>query len=558
MSIPKVNINFADGGLGIIPPGPGGAQGKVGVSLSGTVNTVYAISSGAGAVAALGGGPLCEAVSAICDVTGTTVYAVPCAIASAGSVGAWTQVGSGAGVVSSTVAPHAEILVKCVLGGALGTAKFQFSVGGGAYGTTITSTAGSWSYRVPGTFVTLAFTDDTFRADDVYTIAVTGTITRTAGAPDKIAISSASPVDAYSLQVAITLGGARGTAQFTVSLDGGVVASSDIITAATYVVPGTGIVLAFTNATYVAGDVYTATATPPATDNTAIGLAIDALTASSYIFEGVHVVGTPTSAANAATLATAVDSKMTTAATNYRYLFGVIECPQTEGDSTVASAFASFVSAKGRIVVCVGDVALVSASTGLTLRRNGAWSVTARPAGSKLSESPGKVMLGALPNVSNIYRDEQATPGLCDARFITLRTLRGKAGYFITDGPTMAQTTSDYSTIMNVRVANRAATIAASAFTDYLNMDVRVNKDTGYIDERDALKIDGNVTSQLQTALQGTPGGASDETSSVTAAMSRTDNLLSSPIGTAVITIVPKGYLRSINVSLGFRNPLVG
>ena len=50
MSIPKVTISFADGGLGIIPPGPGGAQAKVGVSLSGTVNTVYPIASGAGAV----------------------------------------------------------------------------------------------------------------------------------------------------------------------------------------------------------------------------------------------------------------------------------------------------------------------------------------------------------------------------------------------------------------------------------------------------------------------------------------------------------------------------
>lgn len=557
MSIPRIDMNFADGGLGIIPAGAGGAQAKVGVSLSGTPNTVYPVATDAAAVAALGGGPLCEATAAITGVAGTTVYAVPCTIVTAGSVSAWTQTGTGAGVVSSTVGPHVQIVAKVSTAGTLGTAAFQFSVNGGAYGTPVVSTASSFPYRVPGTFCTMTFAAGTYVIDTTYTVDTSGTVTKSETAIDTVTQVS-SPVDAYRLQVTITLAGARGTAQFTYSLDDGNVVSPSILTAATYVIPGTGIKLAFTNASYVLGDIYTATATPPATDNTAIGLAINALTASTYTFECVHVVGAPATSALTATLATAVDAKMTTAETNQRYIFGVLECPQGEGDSTIASAFTGFASTHGRIVIDCGDIELISTVTGLTMRRNGAWALCARMAGSKLSENPGKVLLGALPNVASLFRDEYQTPALTDARLVTQRTLLGKIGYFITDGVTMAQTTSDYATIMNVRVVDRAAQVAAAGFTDYINADVRVNATTGYIDERDALKIDTNITAQLRAALMGNPGTATDEVSDVSAAISRTDNLLSSPIATATVSIVPKAYLRTITVTIGFRNPVLG
>jgi hypothetical protein len=563
-------MNFLDGGLGIISPGPGGAQAKVGVSLIGNVNTIYPVANGNTISSTLGGGPLAEAAAAICDVTGTTVYAVPCPIVLAGSVGAWTHTGSGAGVVSATCAPHQEILVRVSTAGAIGTAAFQFSVNGAAYGAPVTSVAGTtWAYGVPGTFCTLTFAAGSYRQGDVYTIPVTGTVSASvpSGGPSTISQVS-SPLDGYALEVVIQTGDAtRAATRFTYSLDSapntqGVVTgtnvSSPISAAATYVIPGTGIVLAFTEAVYTTGDIYRASATPPATDNTAIGAAIDVLASSKFSFECVHPVGAPTNSANAATLATAVNAKMTTAESNLRYLFGVVECPQSETDSTISTSFVNFVSLHGRITTSAGDEYLLSTLSGLNLRRNGAWSLCVRMAGSKLSESPGKVALGALQNVTSIVRNEESTPGLSDARFVTLRTLRGKSGYYITDGPTMAAVGSDYSTIMNARVVNRAATLAAEAFTDYLNADVRIDTKTGYIDERDALKIDNAVTTQLQSALAGTSGSSTYECSSISAAMSRTDNLLSNPVGNATVKIVPKGYLRSIVVNIGFVNPALG
>jgi len=560
MSIPNVTMNFIDGGLGIATPGPGGAQFKIGVSLSGTPYTVYACGNSRTADTSLGGGPLHDATRQVTDVAGTTVYAVPCAIESAGSISpaTLTHTGTGAEVVSATSAPHAQILAKCSTGGTLGTACFQFSVNGGAYGSPVTSTASSFPYRVPGTFCTLTFAAATYRTNDVYTITTGGTVSASSpsGGPDTITQVS-SPLDAYSLLVTIDTAGARGTSRFTYSLDGGVVTSSPITTAATYVIPNSGIVLAFTDAASVLGDTYAATCTPPATNNTDIGLAFDALLASQYIIEGGHVVGTPSSSANASTLATAVDAKMTTAATNKRYQFCLMECPTggSDTDAVLIAAFASNSSTYGRTYACAGNAYVTSTASGLTLSRNAAWVTSARLASTKLSEDPGKVLLGALPNVTNITRNEEATPGLHDARFVTLRTILGKNGYFITGAPSLAQVTSDYSNIMNVRVVNRAAAIANAAYTDFLNVDVRVDKTTGFIDPRDADSIDAKVTQALRAELMGAPGTRTDECSYVQARVNRTDNLLTNSTVNATVAITPKAYAHTIYVNIGFTNP---
>jgi hypothetical protein len=574
MAIPNVSMSFLQNGLGIVTPGPGGAQAKIGVSLSGTPGTVYPLGTLAAAVAALGDGPLCDAVCQVLGVAGTTVYAVPCTISAAGNVTAtFTQVGSGACVVSATTAPHVQVLAKCSTAGTVGTAAFQFSVNGGSYGSPVVSAGTTWVYRVPGTFLTLTFAPGSYRLADVYTCATDGTITVTSGGGSTVTGVS-SPVDAYQVKVQITTAGARGVAQFTYSLDGGTSVSSPILTAATYVIPSTGIILAFTNAASVLGDVYTGQDIPPACSytgsagDTTIAAAFDALTASPYVIEGVHLVGTPSSAANAATLAGSADTKMTAAKLLKRYEFTVTECPTVgtplaagadaaDTDATIVAAFPAVVSTEGRVSVCAGDCDLFSPVTGLLLRRNCAWAYTARLGAHKMSENPGKVKNGAVANVRNIYRNEEATPSLSDARFVTMRTLQGKAGYFFTDGPTMAQVASDYSTIMNVRVINRAATIANAAYTNYINDDVRMDRITGYIDERDAKGIDNDVTSQEQAALMGTPGSVTDEVSNVTTRLSRTDNLLSTSAATALVSILPKGYTRNISVSIGFVNPLV-
>lgn len=567
MSLSGVSVTFADGNLGVAVPGPGGAQAKIGVSLGGTELSPISLGNTTVVGNTLLGGPLCDAAAQLTSVAGVACVAVPCGITTAGAIkslagsaGAFTHTGTSTGVPTATVAPHQTVLVKCSAGGALGTAKFQFAVNGGAYGAPVTSTASAWSYRVPGTFCVIAFAATTYTLNDVYTLNTDGTKSVAGTNPSSDLTPTSSPVDAYDVLLTITTAASgRAAMQFTYSLDGGAVTSSPISGAATYVIPGTGIVLAFTDAAYVLGDTFEALCTPPATTNTQIGLAITALQASSLQYEGIHVVGTPTSAVNAATLATVVDSSLVSLATAQKYRFGIIECPgvtdTVNTDAVVAEQFLNFASVKGRLFVGLDWCDLVSPLTGLTLQRSIAWVLSPRLASSKLSESPGKVALGNLPNVRNIYRDEAANPGMADARFVCMRTREGKDGFWFEKHPTMASLGSDYSRIPNVRVVNRAATIAVAAYTDEIGGDFRADKTTGFIDERDAQSIDNSVTGQLKAQLMGERGTQTDECSDIKAQVGRQDNLSSTETMTATVFILPKDYVNYIAATIGFVNP---
>jgi hypothetical protein len=567
MSLSGVSVTFADGNLGVAVPGPGGAQAKIGVSLGGTELSPISLGNTTVVGTTLLGGPLCDAAAQLTSVAGVACVAVPCGIITAGAIksltgsaGAFTHIGTSVGVATATVAPHQTILVKTSTGGALGTAAFQFAVNGGAYGAPVLSTVTSWSYRVPGTFCVISFAATTYTLNDVYTLNTDGTKSVAGTNPASNLTPTSSPVDAYDVLLTITTAATgRAAMQFTYSLDGGAVTSAPISGAATYVIPNTGIVLAFTDAAYVVNDTFEAMCTPPATNNTQIGLAITALQASSLQYEGIHVVGTPTSAANAATLATAIDSSLVALATAQKYRFGIIESPgvtnTVDTDAIVAAAFLSFASIKGRLFVGLDWCDLVSPLTGLTLQRSVAWVLSPRLASSKLSESPGKVELGNLPNVRNIYRDEAATPGMADARFVCMRTREGKNGFYFEKHPTMASLGSDYSRIPNVRVINRASTIMVQGYTDEIGGDFRADKKTGFLDERDAQAIDNSVTGQLKAQLTGERNTKTDECSDVKSQVGRQDNLSSTETMTATVFVLPKNYVNYIAATIGFVNP---
>ena len=562
MALPSVTMNFTDGGLGVIASGAGKTQVNVGISLLGDVNTILVGASPSIIKRLAGGGKLCDASHGKASRSGATVLMINVPINSAGSVSALAQSGTGAGAPTGSAKPIYQILAKCVTGGTLGTAAFQFSVNGGAYGATVTSTASSFPYRVPGTFTTLTFAAATYRLNDVYTITTAGVITVTAGGPETVTEVS-SPLDDYQLVITITKAGARGTAEFTYSLDGGSNTSRVYATAATFVVPGAGIALAFSDATYVLGDTFTGTTTGPAFSSTDAQAAIEVALKSAYAFEGIHVVGTPTSAANALTMATMVDTEVQAAETTYkRFIWGVSECPTVEVDATVQSAFASTASNTGRLGVAIGEGDLVSTDTGLVMKRNAAWTYTTRLAGTKYSTHPGFVDSGkgALVGVQAIYNAYGGGPAadtFDGSRFVTMRTFPGKAGYYITNGNTMAVSTSDYAEIQFVRVINRAATIAQDALTDYVNGDWRLDPDTGHIDERDASLVESKIANLIKAAMMGESGAANDDISGVRVSLDRSANLLSTATLPITIGVIPKGYSKFITANLGFVNPML-
>jgi hypothetical protein len=558
---PSVKISFRRGGLAQVTNATGKTQVKIGVALLGDVNTVITCPPGTTALRLLKGGPLCEAVSNQASRSGATVLAVNVPITTLGAVGAFTQAGTGAGAVSATPGPVDAILVKCTKAGAVGTAEFQFSVDGGAYGASVKSSGTTWVYRVPGTFTELTFAPGSYRLNDVYTIATAGTVSASspAGGPDTISQAS-SPVDAYRLVVTIVKAGARGTAQFTVSRDNGANTSRAYTTAATFVVPDSGIVLAFTDAAYVAGDVYTATTTPPAFTSADAQTAVGAALQNAIPFEGIHIVGTPATAAAAVTLATMLDTELQSAEEEVgSYVWGVVECPSTEADATVQSAVANFESVTGHVSIAIGDGDYTSKLTALVFKRNAAWPYCTRLASTKYSRHPGAVEDGALPGVSAIYDAASGTPTadvFDDSRFVTLRTVQGEVGYYVCRGNTMDDVTADTNEMQRVRVIYAVARIIQKGLTQWLNSDWRIDPETGHLDDRDLGLLESALENAVKAELMGQRGSSKDEISDVSVLLDPEANLLSSSTLPADVAIVPKAYAEQLEATLGFVNPL--
>ncbi|HXI26911.1 MAG TPA: DUF2586 family protein [Vicinamibacterales bacterium] len=562
MTLPNVSLTVQQG-LGGVPGTAGRTSLTLGIAAGGLVNTLYGVADVPTLQSLLGQGPLVEAMADKLTVAGGLQYAMPLNPSTNGSVGATnTTLVTGAATVTGSAAPAKPIAIKIILGGAIGTFTFAVSINGGAYSAPVVTTGSPFPYLVPGTLVKITFAAGTYVANDVYTISTLGVVTLVGSGPSPSNLTfTASPLDGYDVRIAITTAGAPGTGIFTYSVDGNNNISAQVLipSGGAYAIPGTGVVVTFSG-TFVAGDIYSFTTVTASYSASDVATALTAFHATRTPVAIVHVVGMGANAAAAATLAATVDSAMVSAFTAQLFEHAIIECPTSEADSALASAFANFSSTNGRIDVCAGDIGHISSATpGRIIRRNVATVYTSRLCATKPSEHPGWVgsPKGKLPNVASLYPNGGGattwTPDVLDAnRFVTARVFPGR-GYYITRGNTMAPAGDDYSSVMNARVMNVASAQAIQSLQPFLNKDLLVNASTGTIDEREATAIEGIVRSQLEAVLVSTPDGG--DATKVTVTISRTQNLLSTRTMPVTIAIVPKGYAENIPILIGLINP---
>lgn len=567
MALPDLTIDILDGALGIVQAGSALAHVKAGVCVGGTPNTLYSFGNGDALQKSLQLGALVEA-GADFFMTASQCYFLVVNPSQFGFAGPVTLTGTGSGTVAVSFAPHKQVILKITTGGALGTMKFTYQVGGGAISQPQSTTAGaSQTFLVPGTYCVVTFADGAFVLNSTYTIATDGTVTIGGGGINNVTQQS-SPLDAWKAKVSITIAGALGTAAFTWSLDNGTTPSAQVVTTGggKYAIPNSGIVLTFAGA-FVALDVYAFDTTGPGFTNTDLNNAMATLstTYAATEFGTLHVVGYGSSAAAAASQASAVDTQMTTLQNLFKYARAVIECPTvgtliTSGssaipdtadtDAVIIAAFQAFSST--RVCVAAGDCALTSQVSGRLYRRNAAWPATRRLGNINPGRDIAEIGLGALTAVRALFRDETATPGLDAQRFITLRTVQGLAGYYLTNAKTMAAPTSDYSRLANARVMDVACSTVRKGALKYINAAVRVNASNGTIVEKDAKAIEADLRGQLYVALIETvPPNASD----VSVVVDRAANILSSATLPVAVRITPLGYMTFITVSIGFLNP---
>lgn len=572
MTLPRATLTILDGALGILPPSIDSVHLKIGVCSSGTTNTVQAFADVAAMRTALGNGPLVEAVAGALvtptqGVAPSPVYAMRIATAASAAVGAVTptRVASSTGLVTTTGSvplDSYEVIVKISRTGGRGVGAFQLSFDGGeTYGAEVTiPTAGTYAESVSG--VTVIFDTGTFEVGDLHSFSTTEARPTSAEyataldaalanvlewsfvhlvgtpAPEMTAVTSAgtappvvsltgTPNGYHDVRIEITTGGARGTAVFKWSINGGTTYTTAVTTAATVVLTGSGLTAVF------------ATGTDYATDN------IYTAHAGKGLRDRLDVAHT----------------KMAAAEVAFRYAFALLDGMPTASDLVCSQTTSTFTST--RVGAVPSTLRVLSPVSSRRYLRPAAWVMANRVAAIDPHRHPGEVAMGALSDVLENTRDERLTEALDAVRWGTLCTHIGLTGVYVTRMKLFAATGSDFSSVMNRRVLDKACRLTRTAALQWLNRDLRINPSTstvlaglpgapGTIDERDARRIEAAIESTLNAGLLAT-GNAS----AVSVQVTRTDNLLSTATLRFKVRVTPKAYAETLEGEIAFQNPFL-
>jgi hypothetical protein len=582
-----VQINVLDGNLGLQPGTNQNTILVMGCCLGnnaggGVANTLYNFGDPVTATNSLKGGELLEAVQYVLkSAPGSIVQCMPLNPTTRGGVGTFSKVGTGALVITPTLAPHGAITATCTTPGALGTAAFTFGVTDPITGVTttsapVTSSAG-WSSTgvlIPGTYVTWTPTAGSYIAGgtpDIYTISTLGAITHPQGAGPVVGTFVASPVDAYyNVKVNITTAGAVGTSQFTYSLDGGNSTSSTITSSASYAIPGTGIVLGFSG-TANAGDVYTLSGCAPPTfantDLTAAGTALTSTYINSFFSSMIGVVGSVASAGAWATQVAALETIILGFNALNIYPRALVGGPTVgtvlpnAGSVTIDSADTDAVVISARagmsaphVLPAAGDWSMTGAYSGLVFRRNTVWAALGRAAAVPASQDIGEVSLGGIASSISVYRDDFAN-GLTffKSGITSMQTYGAGSQLFINRGFTATVSTSDYYPFTNARVIDQASGIAVVTARQYILTRIPTqtrNGITGTIREDYAQKIESKMNTAEQAGL---PVAALPIGNAVacSCAVTRTNSIYSSGQLIITVSVQPWSYPTTVIVNIG-------
>lgn len=417
---------------------------------------------------------------------------------------------------------------------------------------------------VPTIFVKVA--TNTAGAASAVTFSGTGTSVLT--------LTGSTPYDQYNVVVTVVRSGTAGSDPepgFTVSLDGGVTVSREIRMPANRIYSGlqatTGLVLNFTAASMVEDDEYTFTTTAPTWAAADVATAVDALRADRREVGLGYVVG-----ACSKTQADTILASVVQFLDRDKFVRFIVETRDinTSSGETEAQWMASISADYATFTTDYMGVAAggcLAASTllpqGVNFRRNIGQLAIVRAGRRTIGRDIGAVEDGALcPSyggtnitgplagvpVSVVYHDEGGNPGLDTNRFITVTSFVGQTGYYITNPNLMCSPTSDFTLLQYGRVMDEGCRITRNFFTRLLSTDVRLNRRTGFILERDALAIESGNDSKLQAGLVDTGDASGVET-----ILSRTDDINTTKTLTVNVGIQPLGYVKVVSATMSFQ-----
>jgi hypothetical protein len=406
------------------------------------------------------------------------------------------------------------------------------------------------------------------------TVGTSTAVTSAAAGTSVCTVSVATANDTYDVKMLITTGGtiAATGIRFKISLDAGRSYGPEISlgTAVTYVIPQTGLTLAFAAGTMTAGGTHTFSTTEPLWNTAGVQACLNALQASQYAVTGwgsMHIVG-PCSGANAST----IQGYIETLATGKIFTRAMVSARdaikpvawggagETEAVWTTAvlADFAA-VSAK-RLCVGVGHYNMPSAipnnGVAYRYRRPLAWSLAARQVQIPPQRHAGRVKDGSLqeviidptsdPSDGFVYHDERINPGYDGAKFASARTRLKKKGFFIANPNLMSDTGSVFTLLPLGNVMDIACGIVNEVGTQDINEDIRLNKN-GTITENEAIAIERRLLGALNDNMV-----AKNMLSAATVVVDRSNNIATTSNVNVAVTIYARGYILQETVVVGF------
>jgi uncharacterized protein DUF2586 len=602
MAIPAITFQIAINGISTQQPAVGQVLLVMGMATSGpctgqTGVPTPLISVGTEAIVSstYGSGPLPELVNGLLEAGASQVIA--CRIFSGSISGTTTtHTGTGTGTITwsgSPMGPYGAFvssgvtagpIVKITTASGAGAGVFAYSLdGGNTYSAPITIPGTPFQVILLNTGITLTFSaaigagvwvlNDTYKASITAAAGTVGTtaqqnlVSGTAQGLGNVVASSAAagPADQYEIIVQIITQGSipatagQNIATFQYSLDGGNTFSNTLAipSSNTYVVGEAGeITLTFSNTGgtgagtgFQPNDRYLINCTGPYYTTTDLNNVMAQVSASALQFGMIHLTGRPTSAANAATVAAAVDAQMTSMASTNRFVRCLMEMPANisgNGDAASIASFTGISLPSLRVALGNGDINFQTPD-GYQLQRCCSWSAAAVCALVRPGQDLGWVGAGGIADAVDILRDESQLQNLDSLGFITTRTWKGKQGYFFTSAQIMGAIGTNFQYLVFGRVMDECLTAAYGALLPYVNQGLLANPATGFIDPRQAAEVDNDVTVAMYNAAV-VPG----DCSGVSCSVSLTANIAATGILPVTITVVGNLYGRQITVSAGF------
>lgn len=373
------------------------------------------------------------------------------------------------------------------------------------------------------------------------------------------AIDGYGAFDGYDVTVEIIKTGTLGTGTFRYSLDGGATLSGEIIipSAGAFDIPFANITLTFVPNSgpvfFEQDDQHTFTVTEPYYTTAEVSAAVTALLAKSDEYPYIILTGTPASAADGATMFGALATHMASFAAVNRYVRIMMDV----GLGTTTSVKTSFAAVADRRVAPVYGKGRIATSKGYTgwgapfrsaVEIVGAWA-----SNQLISTDLARVAEGPIPGLLEITHDENLTEELDAAGITTLRSLLGRAGFFVTNGRLKAPVGSDFQFWQFGRIMDVACRRVFITQQNFLNIGVRTNSD-GTIDERDAARLESIVNEALRIELTqpSNAEGTRGHVSAVSYTIDRSNNINQSNTLQSEVAIRPLGYAKQIITEIGY------